>query len=106
MNRINMISVVTRTILGIAILALTNVAHAMDMGDMMKPGKWFGNDDDDHHYRYGRGYWRGPYGYGPYGGPYGYGGYPGYGPYSQPRTIIIDRSGGGERAAPRPLPPE
>ena len=103
MNPINMTTVATRTILGIAILTLTNVAQAFDMGDMMKPGKWFGNDDD-HHYRYSRGYWRGPYGYG--GGPYGYGGYPGYGPYGQPRTIIISPSNGGERAAPSPLPPE
>ena len=35
-----------------AILAVTNVAQAFNMSNMMNPFEWF--DDDD--YRYGRGY--------------------------------------------------
>jgi hypothetical protein len=96
-----------------AILAVTNVAQAFDMGNMMKPGEWFDNDSDRH--RYGRGYGGyGPYGYGggPYGyggGPYGYGGYPGYGGYGgygQQRTIVVSPSSGAEQAAPPPRLPE
>ena len=95
MNRKRIISVATGTALGMAMLAVTNIAQAFDMGNMMNPGEWFDNDDD--YYRYGRGY--GGYG-GPYGG-YGYGGYPGYG---QPRTIIVNPSSGSQQAAPPPPP--
>ena len=122
MNRIKIISVATGTALGMAILAVTDVAQAFDMGNMMKPDKWFDNDND--HHRYGRGYeGYGPYGYGggPYGyggGPYGYGGYPGYGGYGgypgyggyggygQQRTIVVNPSSGDERVAPPPRLPE
>jgi hypothetical protein len=114
MNRKIIISVATGTALGMAILAVTNVTQAFDMGNMMKPGEWFDNNDDDH-YRYGRGYGGGygPYGggygpYGGYGGPYGgygpyRGGYPGYG---QPSTIVVNPSSGTEQAAPPPRLPE
>jgi len=122
MNRIKIISVATGATLGMAILAVTNVAQAFDMGDMMKPGKWFDNDND--HRRYDRDYGGygpygpygyggyGPYGYGGYGpygyggGPYGYGGYPGYGGYGQQRTIVVSPESGAERAAPPPRLPE
>jgi hypothetical protein len=62
-------------------LLLANTAHAFDMGNMMNPSKWMGNNrDDDYYDRRGYGYggpgWGNP-GYG-YGGP-GWGGYPGYG---------------------------
>ena len=79
MNRKKIISVATGAALGMAILAMTNVAQAFDMGNMMNPGEWFDNDDD---YRYGRGY-RGGY------GPYGYGGGP-YGGYGRPSTIVVN----------------
>ena len=104
MNRKIIISVATGTALGMAILAVTNVAQAsFNMNDMMNPFEWFDDDDDDDHYRYGRGYG----GYGPYGGgPYGSGGYPGYGGQGQPTTIIINRSSGAEQAAPPPRLPE
>ena len=81
-------------------LAMVNVAQAFNMGNMMNPGEWFDNDDDDRYYRryggygpYGGGY--GPYGggYGPYGGGYGpYGGYGGYGGgYNRgPSTIVVN----------------
>ena len=99
MNQKKVISVATGTVLGMAMLAVTNIAQAFDMGNMMNPGEWFDNDDD--YYRYGRGY--GGYGpYGGYGGPYGgygYGGYPGYG---QPSTIVVNPSGGREQTAPPP----
>lgn len=120
MNRIKIISVATGTALGMAILMMTNVAQAFDMGNMMNPGEWFDNDND--HYRYDRGYGGygpygyggGPYGYGagPYGygaGPYGYGGYPGYGGnggYGQQRTIVVNPSSGAERASTPPRLPE
>jgi hypothetical protein len=118
MNRKRIISVATGTALGIAILSVTNIAQAFDMGNMMNPGEWFDNDDD---YRYRRGYggYGGPYGgyggpYGGYGGPYGggpygYGGYPGYGGYGgygQPSTIVVNPSSGKEQAAPPPRLPE
>ena len=118
MNRKKIISVATATVLGMSILAATNVAQAFNMGNMMNPGEWF--DDDDDYYRYGRGYggygpyggYGGPYGgyggpYGGYGGPYGggwggpYGG-GGYGGYGQPSTIVVNPSSGSERAAPPP----
>ena len=53
MNRKNIISVATGTVLGMSILAATNVAQAFNMGNRMNPGEWF--DDDDDYYRYGRG---------------------------------------------------
>jgi hypothetical protein len=28
-------------------LAMVNIAQAFDMGNMMSPGKWFGDNDDD-----------------------------------------------------------
>jgi hypothetical protein len=111
MNRKKIISAVTGTALGMAILAVTNVTHAFDMGNMMNPGEWF--DDDDDYYRYGRrGYGGGPYGYGggPYGyggGPYGYGGGPyGGGPYGygRPSTIVVNPSSGTTAPPPPRLP--
>ena len=121
MNRIKIISVATGATLGVAMLAVTNVAQAFDMGDMMKPGKWFDNDND-HHRRYRDyddygpwGYGGGPYGYGGYPGYGGYGGYPGYGGYGgypgyggygQQRTIVVNPSSGAEQAAPPPRLPE
>lgn len=66
-------------------LAIAPGAYAFNMGNMMNPSKWMGNNNRDRYdddYYYDR---RGPYGpYGGYGGPYGgyggpYGGYPGYG---------------------------
>jgi len=100
MNRKRIISVAKRTALGLAILAVTNVTQAFNMGNMMDPGEWFDNDDDyryDRYYggRYGPyGYGGGPYGYGggPYGyggSPYGYGGGP-YGGYGRPSTIVVN----------------
>jgi len=106
-------------------LAMVNVAQAFDMGDMMDPGEWFGDDDDDY-YRYG--YGGGPYGYGGYGGPYGYGGYGGgpwggyggyggpwggygggpygyggYGGYGgYPGAIVVPQQSGGTSAPPAP----
>jgi hypothetical protein len=114
MNRKKITSVTTAAALGVAILAVTNIAHAFNMGNMMNPGDWFDDDDDDY-YRYGRGYYGGygPYGYGPYGGgpygwgggPYGWGGgYPGYG--GQPSTIVVNPSSGKEQAPPPPRLPE
>ena len=63
---------------GLGSAALTNAAQADDFWDMMDPGWWFGDDDDDWEYRaYGPGryYAGGPYAW---GGPYGWGGYPGH----------------------------
>ena len=99
MNRKKIISVATRTALGMAILAVTNVTQAFDMGNMMNPGEWFDKDDD---YRYDRHYGRryGPYGYG--GGPYGYGGGP-YG-YGRPSTIVVNPSSGTTAPPPPRLP--
>ena len=109
MNRTRIISVLAGTSLGMAMLATANVAQAFNMGNMMNPSEWFGDDDD--YYRYDRYYGGryGPYGgYGPYGwgggpygwggGPYGWGGYPGYG---QPSTIVVNPSSGSEKTAPR-----
>ena len=120
MNRKKIIVVTTGTVLGMSILAATNIAQAFDMGNMMNPGEWF--DDDDDYYRHGRGYgggygpygYGGPYGggYGPYGGGYGgpYGGYPGYGGYGgyggQPSTIVVNPSSDSNRAPPPPRLPE
>lgn len=74
-------------------------AQAINFGDMMNPGRWFGGGKNRDRYGdyyddygpyggpggggpYGAGPWGGgPYGGGPYGGPYGAPGYgaPGYG---------------------------
>jgi hypothetical protein len=98
---------------------MVNVAQAFDMGNMMNPGEWFGNDHDDDYYRYGYG---GPWGYGGYGGPwggygpygygggpwgggygpYGYGGYGGYGGY--PGAIVVNPQQGSGSSAPPPAP--
>ena len=81
-------------------LAMVNVAQAFNMGNMMNPGEWFDNDDDDRYYRRYGGY--GPYGggYGPYGG--GYGTYGGYGGYNRgPSTIVVNPQPSGN-TAPRP----
>ena len=104
--------------LGVAVPAAVNVAQAFDMGNMMNPSRWFGDDDNDRYYggRYG-GYGYGPYGWG--GGPYGWGGGPygwgGAGPYGwggpyggygggygggQPSTIVVNPSSG-DKAAPK-----
>ena len=79
-----------------AILAVTNVTQAFNMGNMMNPGEWFDNNDRYDRYYGGR---YGPYGYG--GGPYGWGGYPGYG---RPSTIVVNPPSG--TAAPPPKLPE
>ena len=125
MKRKTVVSVATLAAICLADVATFNVAQAFNMGDMMKPGKWFGDSDRDR-YRdryYDRGYYGGryggPYGYGgpgyggPYGGwggygPYG-GGYPGYGGYGgyggQPSTIVVNpSSGNASRSAPPRLP--
>jgi hypothetical protein len=61
-------------------LLVATTAHAFDMGNMMNPSKWMGNNNDRYDdYRDGRGYGYGYPGYGGYGGPGYYGGYPGYG---------------------------
>jgi hypothetical protein len=60
---------------GVAVLLgvlLADNASAFNFGNMMNPGRWFDNNDDDYYYD------RGP-GYGYPGGYGGYGGYPGYG---------------------------
>ena len=113
MERKNLVSIATLATLIIVDAAVLNVAQAF-FGNMMSPGRWFDDNDDDYYYgrghRYG-GY--GPYGYGgPYGGPYGgygygpyggYGGYPGYGG-GYPSTIVVNPSGNTNRA-PAPAPP-
>jgi hypothetical protein len=65
-------------------LLLAGTAQAFNLGNMMNPSKWMGNNNtDDNYYNRGPGYgyggpgWGGYPGYG-YGGP-GWGGYPGYG---------------------------
>ena len=103
-----------KTIFLSAVLATgVNVAQAFDMGDMMDPGEWFGNNDRDY---YDRGYYGGygPYGYGgpyggwggPYGGwgggPYGWGGPYGYGGY--PGAYMVNPGQGGNTAPPPRLP--
>ena len=131
MKRKTVVSVATLAAICLADVATFNVAQAFNMGDMMKPGKWFGDSDRDR-YRdryYDRGYYGGRYGpygygggpyggYGPYGGGYGpygyggyggYGGYPGYGGYGgyggQPSTIVVNpSSGNASRSAPPRLP--
>ena len=100
-----------KTIFVSAVLATgVNVAQAFDMGDMMDPGEWFGNNDRDY---YDRGYYRGygpygwgggPYGWGggPYGwggGPYGYGGYGGY-----PGAIVVNPNQGSNNPPPPKVP--
>jgi hypothetical protein len=112
------ISLAAAATLGIAVPAVTNVAQAFDMGNMMYPGRWFDDDDDRYGGRYGRyGYGGGPYGWGggpygwgggPYGwggGPYGWGGGPyGYGGYGgQPSTIVVNPS---SDSKPAPKLPE
>jgi hypothetical protein len=111
---------------GLGAILTTGLAHAINFGDFMNPGRWFGGDRDrDRYYDgyyggpYGRwgggpygwggpyggwggpyGYGGGPWGYGPYGG--GWGGYPGYGPGS---TIVVTPQGSGSKdAAPPPQP--
>jgi len=109
MNRKKIITIISSTALATAMLTATNVAQAWNMGNMMNPGKWFDDDDDDYYrhryYRYG-GYGYGPYGYGggPYGwggGPYGWGGYPGYG---TPSTIVVNPSDSNKVPPPPRLP--
>jgi hypothetical protein len=41
-------------------LVMVNVAQAFDMGNMMNPGKWFGDNDDDRYYRRYVGFGYGP----------------------------------------------
>lgn len=69
------------------LMAYAPVSQAFNFGNMMNPGRWFGNNNNDRYDdRYDDGYWGGPYGGGPYGSPYGGYGYPGaYGaPYGAP----------------------
>lgn len=61
---------------GIAAASTSLQVQAVNFGDFMSPGKWFGNNNRDRDYYYGPGYGYPGYGYG-YPG-YGYG-YPGYG---------------------------
>jgi hypothetical protein len=126
-NRTKLFSVTAALTVGLGSLVTGQTAQAINFGDMMNPGKWFGGGDRDRYYddyRYGGPYgrWGGPYGYGgpygwggPYGyggGPYGYGGspwggwggYPGYGPGS---TIVVTPQGGASRdSQPAPRLPE
>jgi hypothetical protein len=107
-NRNLLVSLPLAVTVGLGALLTTGSALAMNFGDMMNPGRWFGGDNDrydDRYYggRYGNygpyggwggpygGGWGGPYGGGPWGGYYapyggGWGGYPGYAPGS---TIVV-----------------
>lgn len=69
-----LISMVVATFLGGAVES--RIAVADDMWDLMNPGWWIDqmDDDDDDDWRYWR-YGPGPYGY---GSPYGWGYPPGY----------------------------
>jgi hypothetical protein len=108
--------VMRKTIILSAAAALAmgmNAAQAFNFGNMMNPGKWFGDDDHhDRYYRYGGygpyGWGGGPYGWGggPYGwggGPYGWGGGPyGWGGYGgQPSTIVVTPSQGESKPPPK-----
>jgi len=70
-------------------LAFASATHAFNMGNMMSPSRWMGNNNDndrydDDYYDRGYGYGGAPgYGYGGVPG-YGYGGVPGYGYGSVP----------------------
>jgi len=109
MNRNKIFAILSTAAMATAMLTTTNVAQAWNMGNMMNPGKWFDNDDDDDYYRHryyrygGYGWGGGPYGWGggPYGwggGPYGWGGYPGYG---TPSTIVVNPSSNSKSPPPR-----
>lgn len=122
MNRKKVVSLTVAVTAGLGALLTAEAVQAFNFGDMMNPGRWFGDRDRDRYYDGYRGYgWGGPYGgyggpgawgggpygygggpwggYGPYGG--GWGGYPGYGPGS---TIVVTPQGGGasdKQPAPR-----
>ena len=113
-----LVSAVVLAALGMAELAVSNIAQA-GMFDMMNPSRWFGGDHDrdyyyDRDYYRGRGY--GPYGWGggPYGwggGPYGWGGGPyGWGGYGYPGVYGYPYGGlpatGTTQQAPAPKLPE
>ena len=123
MNRKMLFSVPVAITVGLGALLTTGTAQAINFGDMMNPGRWFGGDHDRYDDRYYGGYGYGPYGY-PYGGPYGgwggpyggwggpygggwgapygggWGGYPGYGTGST--IVVTPQSGDSEqKAAPR-----
>ena len=51
MTRKIIISLAAVATLGIAVPAVTNVAEAFNMGNMMNPSRWFDNDND-RYYRY------------------------------------------------------
>ena len=113
MNRKIIISVAA---LGLAGMAVANVAQAFNFGNMMNPSRWFDNDRDRYYDRGYYGYGGGPYGwggpYGGWGGPYGWGGpWGGYGPYGYggygggyPSTIVVSPSSEGSKAPPPKTP--
>lgn len=129
MNRKLLVSPLAAITLGLGALVTTGPVHAINFGDMMNPGRWFGGDRDRYDDRY---YGGGPYGYGgpygwggPYGGwggPYGYGGgpwggygpyggwggYPGYGAgYAPGNTIVVTpQESGSKKSEPAPRLPE
>jgi hypothetical protein len=102
--------------LGLAGMAVANVAQAFNFGNMMNPSRWFDNDRDRYYDRGYYGYGGGPYGwggpYGGWGGPYGWGGpWGGYGPYGYggygggyPSTIVVSPSSEGSKAPPPKTP--
>ena len=48
MNRKKILTLVSSTAIATVLLGATNVAQAWNMGNMMNPGEWFDDDDDDH----------------------------------------------------------
>lgn len=104
-------------ILGVAGLGMMGTAHAVDMGNMMNPSKWFGGDKEKDDYRQDdRDYQGGPPpGYGPpqgqgypppqgrgYPGPRGQGYYPP--PQGQGYPAPGYGYGGAPAAQARPMP--
>ncbi len=127
MKRKTVLAVAGLAAIGLADVAVLNVAEAFNLNKMMNPSRWFGSDSDRY---YDRGYYGGRYGPYGYGGPYGWGGYGpgwggygpgwggygpgwgGYGPYGgygyvgQPSTIVVNPSTGStSKSAPPPPPP-
>ncbi|AGA34047.1 hypothetical protein TVNIR_2404 [Thioalkalivibrio nitratireducens DSM 14787] len=89
-------------ILGMAVMA---PAQAINFGDVMSPGRWFGGQDHDRDYGYGHpygapGYYGHPYGQ-PYGQPHGY-----QQPYGQPGLPMEGAAPYGYGTPPMGLPEE